>query len=321
MMKPNITLGVILICAAAILAGCMNEGLTGYSPQNDYVAIVTNNRRLYTTNMDGTATNPIEQGEINPNFNVSFDPAGNLLLYAVQNNVCIAASTGDERNCPWFPLPEGANAGILSFLPNRQFMLAYQTGQQHVMNIYNEDGTLNTERSQDNIQHFFFTANAYEPRRDSNGTQWYVNPYRAAQQGALRWVIVQEGVARLYNAITGFEGPQNLGRVNGDALNLLPDRDLRDVTSAALSPDGTKVLFRTTVGGRYNLYLVNLAVDNAPVVTLVNQADFRPQYAFSPDSSQLVYESNIAGRSVWIATADGSNPRMLAENTSLPEWN
>lgn len=50
---------------------------------------------------------------------------------------------------------------------------------------------------------------------------------------------------------------------------------------------------------------------------LVNNANFRVLFAFSPTGAELVYESNAGGRSVWWANGDGTNPRKLAGGDRL----
>jgi Tol biopolymer transport system component len=52
----------------------------------------------------------------------------------------------------------------------------------------------------------------------------------------------------------------------------------------------------------------------------VEGANFRIEYAFSPDSRELAYESNAGGRSVWLIGVDGANKRQLAPGASLPDW-
>jgi Tol biopolymer transport system component len=104
----------------------------------------------------------------------------------------------------------------------------------------------------------------------------------------------------------------------------LAGRDQNDITSGVVSPDGSKLAFRTRVGTNpnyfYGLYVLDLATNTGSFVQLVNNAPFRVLYAFSPDSTGLVYESNIDGRSVWIANSDGSSARKLADGASLPDW-
>ena len=66
--------------------------------------------------------------------------------------------------------------------------------------------------------------------------------------------------------------------------------------------------------------MLDLATNAGSFVQLVNNANFRVQFAFSPNGSELVYESNADSRSMWTANADGTNPRMLADGASLPDW-
>jgi hypothetical protein len=137
----------------------------------------------------------------------------------------------------------------------------------------------------------------------------------------LQWVAIQHGVARLYSATDTLSGPKNLATVNFQALELMKSRDQTDITSGVLSPSGKAIALRTKITeGIYDLYLVDLSTSDSPPVTLVSGANFRPLFDFSPDGSQLVYESNAGGRSLWVVNIDGGNPHLLAENASLPEW-
>jgi hypothetical protein len=82
-MKPRYLLWLLMI--ATFLASCNNEGVAGFSPQNAYVAVITNTKRLYATSLDGTITYPLHiNDEILTGFDVTFDPAGERILYAYQ---------------------------------------------------------------------------------------------------------------------------------------------------------------------------------------------------------------------------------------------
>lgn len=312
---------LILILISLFLVACNREGVAGFSPDNRFVAVITNSGQLYTTNLDGTVVNVIEPRGINTNFDVSFDPASNRILYVSQNSICSALVNGTERLCPWLDMPAGATAGFLSFLPNGNFILVYQEGNQGHMRIYQSNGALIPQLNQGDIDHIFATANSYQVKRGSEGTEWFVTPHRATPQQPVRWAIIQGTRVRLYNASTTLEGPSDLGNLSENAVNLLQRRDIADMTSGLLSPDGSKVLLRIEdPQQRFNLYLIDLAVANSNPVTLVTNANFRVQYGFSPDGQEIVYESNVGGTSVWIANADGSNPRNLADNASFPDW-
>jgi Tol biopolymer transport system component len=106
---------------------------------------------------------------------------------------------------------------------------------------------------------------------------------------------------------------------------------LKDREFAQVSPDGTKVAFRTETDTEssetrdsqdslYSLYVLDLEAKDCIPVPLVQNARAFIRYAFSPDGDQLVYDSTAGGRSVWVANSDGSNPCKLADNASLVGW-
>ena len=94
----------------------------------------------------------------------------------------------------------------------------------------------------------------------------------------------------------------------------------------SLSPDGSKIAFRTNTyqsseSYLFSFYIVDLSNGQGEPVELVNNAEFKIQFDFSPDSSQLVFENGFANSpSVWIANADGSDAQLLADGGSFPDW-
>jgi Tol biopolymer transport system component len=325
-MKRLIQVALTLLCGALLLAGCNLEGVASFSPNHDRVAIVhsaNNQLRLYTTDLSGG--NPVKiEDNIAGGFDVSFDPLGTRLLYGIAGSVCLSNAAGGGRTCP-VTLPNGVQGGFLSFLPNGDFVLVYRSGSQWVMQLFHP-GEAAPFRSENNVDHFFLTADAFEVKRGSEGAEWYLTPYdRPSGQQNLRWVLVRGNQAILYNVAGSIEGPTPLPRdVNPAVQSALAGRDQNDITSGVISPDGTKMVFRTRAGSSpnytYGLYALDLATNAGSFVQLVNNASFRVQFAFSPNGSELVYESNADGRSVWIANADGTNPRKLSDSASLPDW-
>jgi Tol biopolymer transport system component len=325
MMRSAQLLGSLL-AGALLLAGCNLEGVASFSPNNDRVAIVhsvSNQLRLYTTDLNGG--NPIKiEDNIAGGFDVSFDPLGTRLLYGLSGSVCTSNATGGGRTCP-VTLPNGVQGGFLSFLPNGDYILVYRSGAQWLMQLFHP-GEAAPFHSANNVDHFFLTADAFEVKRGSDGTEWYLTPYdKPSGQQNLRWVLVRGNQAFMYNVAGSVEGPTLLPRdVNPAVQSALAGRDQNDITSGVISPDGTKMAFRTRTGTSpnysYGLYALDLATNTGSFVQLVNNANFRVQFAFSPGGGELVYESNADGRSVWIANADGTNPRKLADSASLPDW-
>lgn len=87
-----------------------------------------------------------------------------------------------------------------------------------------------------------------------------------------------------------------------------------------VSPDGRVVLF-DLLG---DIYAVDAAGGSArPVLT---GAPFETQPVFSPDGRRFAFVSDRSGfANLWVADADGSNPRQISSETSLnvmaaPEW-
>jgi len=317
---------ISLAASALLLAACNLEGVASFSPNNDRVAVVTkvgSQYRLDTT--DASGGNPVKIADnIQPAFDVSFDPLGTSLLYAANNQLCTAAPGGGSNTCP-VTLGGSVGGGFLSFLPDGDYIFAYRSGSQWQMDIY-QPGAAGPHQSDTGIDQFFLTSDAYKVKRGSKGTQWYLNLYeKPSGQRNLRWVIIKANQAIMYNAAGSLEGPTPLPRVINSAVqNALKDRDQTDITSGVISPDGTKLVFRTRTGTdpnyTYGLYALDLAVNTGSFVQLVTNANFRNQFAFSPNGQELVYESNDGGRSVWLANADGSNPRKLADGGTLPDW-
>lgn len=315
-----------LLAGALLLSACNLEGVVAFSPANDriaYVTVVSSQYRLYTTDANGN--NPVKlEDNISAPFDVSFDPLGTRLLYVVSGQVCTINATGGGKSCP-VNLPGGVSSGFLAFLPNGDYILVYQQGGKWQMLVYQPNAAV-PYRTEANVDHFFLSSDAYEVKRGSNGTQWYLAPYdKPSGQQNLRWVIVRGNQAIMYNAAGSLEGPTVLPRdINSAVQTALSGRDQSDITSGVISPDGTKMAFRTRTGSdpnySYALYVMDLSVNTGSFVGLVSNANFRIQYAFSPTGQELVYESNDGGRSVWIANSDGTNPRKLSDNASLPNW-
>ena len=316
---------LLLAVVAILVAGCNLEGVAGFSPNNDRVAVVTkvgDQYRLYTTDANGG--NPVKiEDNVNGAYDVTFDPVGNRLLYIANNQICTSAVTGGGKSCP---VAVSGGLGFLAFLPNGDYIFVVQSSGKYTMDVY-RPAEATPYKTESNIDHFFLTADAFKVRRLTKGTQWYIRPYdKPSGQQNLRFVFVRGTTATMYNGAGSLEGPTALPREVNSAVNdALKNRDQSDITSGVISPDGTKMIFRTRTGTdpnyTYGLYTLDLGSNTGSFVQLVSNANFRVQFAFSPTGQEVVYESNTDGRSVWIASADGSNLRKLADNASLPTWN
>src|SRR5258708_17256729 len=317
---------VTIAVSALLLAACNLEGVAAFSPNNDRVGIVTkvgSQYRLETTDANGG--NPVKiEDNIQGAFDVSFDPLGTKLLYSANSKLCTADPGGGGVNCP-VTLGGSIGGGFLSFLPDGDYIFAYRSGSTWQMDIY-QPGAAAPHQSDGAIDQFFLTSNAYKVKRGSKGTQWFLKTYeKPSGQRNLRWVIIKSTQAIMYNAAGSLEGPTPLPRVINSAVqNALKDRDQTDITSGVISPDGTKLVFRTRTGTDpnyiYGLYALDLNVNTGSFVQLGGNANFRIQFAFSPTGQEVVYESNDGGHSVWLANPDGSNPRKPADGRPLPDW-
>jgi hypothetical protein len=315
-----------LLALALFLASCNLEGVAGFSPANDRVAVITkvgDAYKLYTTDANGNSPTMLE-ASISAGFDVTFDPLGTKLLYVSAGTVCTQIATGGGKSCP-VTLPGGISGGFLSYLPNGDYILVYQISSKWQMHVY-QPGAAAPYKSEVNVDHFFLTSDAFKVKRGSNGVEWYIAPYdKPGGLQNLRWVIVRGAQAIMYNAAGSLEGPTPLPReINSAVQTALVDRNASDITSGVISPDGTKMAFRTRTGSdpnySYGLYVLDLNSTTGSFTNLVTNANFRIQFAFSPTGQELVYESNNSGRSVWVAQADGSNQRKLSDNASLPDW-
>jgi WD40 repeat protein len=308
----------LLIAGSLLLSACNNEGVAAFSPGNDWVAVITADQHLFTTDMNGGSPIKVEQSSISTQFDVTFDPIGSKLLYVANDGICLSNARATTTCTPIYKPPTVPSMGFLSFLPNGQFIFATKPDKWN-MAVYNTNGGVVFQEP--NIDHFFLTSDAYKVKHGSNGTEWMLTPY--AKQN-LRVVFTRGSEVKMYNFSGQVEGPAGLGPINDTIVTLLNSREAADITSGVVSPDGTKMVFRTKTGSdqspSFGLYLVNLTQGNALPTQLVSNANFRIQFAFSPDSQELAYESNEGGRSVWIIGANGSNKRKLADNASLPDW-
>lgn len=311
----------LLLLGALLLAACNNEGLAAFSPTNDRVLVVTKSTHLYSTDIGGGSATKLDPDSILPGFDVTFDPFGSKALYAKSGSICLVNAGGGGQSCP-VTLPSGVSGGFLSFLPNGDFVFIYKSGDLWEMRVHRTDGS--QVASESSVNQFFLAMDAYKVKRGSNGREWYLRPYnKPSGSQNLRWVITRGTQAIMYNAGGSLQGPIVLAReINSAVQTALAGRDQLDITSGAISPDGTKMVFRTGDQDHpsYSLYALDLSTNSGSFIQLVTNANFRIQFDFSPDGSELVYESNFDSRSVWLARADGSNARKLADTASLPEW-
>lgn len=325
-MSRKTAAGLLLALGLLFLMGC--EGVAGWSPipigRLGITTSITSGAEigftLFTLERDGTGQLKIGMPLLFP---VSFNLTGNQVLFVRSSDrkICRADATsnGSIINCP-ATVPNDVNNGVLSFLPSGDFILAHQTGDLWKFTVFDTSGAVVVS---DTVNQFFLPADSYKVRRNSEGGLWYLKPYNKPE---FSWTVIDGStVARYTSGGSGIQGPVNLERtITTLVRDQLAIRDQADVTSGIVSPDGTKLAFRTKTGSspneRHSLWVLDLATNTGNIEQLVVNAPFRVQFSFSPDSSEIVYESGEGGRSVWIAASTGSNKRKLADNASLPQW-
>ncbi len=84
---------------------------------------------------------------------------------------------------------------------------------------------------------------------------------------------------------------------------------------SVFSPDGNKILFLTQRNGEFgaNVFdLYSMNIDGSDQIKLAGNFDFDNDFAFSPDSTKVVYTSN---NNIWRMSADGSAKTELLDLT------
>jgi uncharacterized protein YjdB len=89
-------------------------------------------------------------------------------------------------------------------------------------------------------------------------------------------------------------------------------RDTTNAFDAAYSPDGSRVAFVSTRGGKTDLYVMDADGTNVKGLTADSAAEASP--AWSPDGLELYYQSDRTGHpQIWMVGVDGSAPRQLTQ--------
>lgn len=317
--KPSVIL-FLLLTSAGLLVSCTAEGVAGFSPAGQWTAIISGDEHLYTMDMNGGNVVQVETAQVLP-VGVSFDPSGSRILYATSQGVCLsdprATNTCTE---PVLPIVGDLQVGLLSFLPNGQFIVVFRQGNIWEMRIYNQQGG-DPVVVENNIQHFFLPRTAFDVKNGTNGQQWYITPYGPSP---LRIAFTRDSQVFRYDFSSSVEGPVPMGSLSAAARDVLNTTSATDISARILSPDGVHAAARTQSGegdgAVYGLYAFNLNAADAQPGALVTGANFRISFDFSPSGNQIVYESNQGGRTVWIAGAGGENPQQMASGASIPSW-
>jgi Tol biopolymer transport system component len=86
--------------------------------------------------------------------------------------------------------------------------------------------------------------------------------------------------------------------------------DSGQVTSASLSPDGTRIVYVTNSGGTNDIFVADADGGNPVIVAGSEFVEDTPDWSF--DGSRIAYQSNEGGPpQVWVMNADGSGKRQL----------
>ena len=311
---------LLIFAFSLFLAGCISEGVAGFSPGNRWVAVITNDAHLYTTDLNGNDPVLVDTQPV-LGFGTSFNPSGDQILYALQSGVCLGNARATQTcSQPILPIPNGASLGEMTFLPGGQVLVVYGSPQNWTLDIYPPQGG-EPVVSETGINAFFLNPGSFIAGSGPGGGEFFLTPYTSGNQ---RLAYTQGSQVFSLVLSPNLEGPTPLGSLSAAAADVINRSNQQDITARVLSPDGRHAAVRTQegegAGATYGLYTLDLANPDAQPITLVSGANFFLQFAFSPNGDYITYESNQDTLSIFIAGAGGENPSKLVNGASSPTW-
>ena len=107
---------------------------------------------------------------------------------------------------------------------------------------------------------------------------------------------------------------------------VLPNVDPRsDFSGQGWSPDGTKLVFASNLGGNANFDIYTMSLDGTQLERIVDDSggDFAPSW--SPDGTQIVFQSKreTDAWDIFVVNVDGTNERNIThspENEEVASW-
>ncbi len=134
--------------------------------------------------------------------------------------------------------------------------------------------------------------------------------------------VSRSGDVLVWTAQTGNEGLLYMKHPGQDDERHLTDftrPSMREV-NAALSPDASRVIYSSTVGGSYALW-VKQSLNERPVSLPMPSSRLDAQPTWSPDGKTLAFYSTRSGNpDIWFVDVSGSNVRQITNWDSNESW-